>query len=59
MSVATILRRRLRCDLCGTASFGLDGEVSVRELRQSAKVAGWRYLRTGQDRCGRCAGVTS
>jgi len=62
MSVESVTTNKLRCDLCRTATLAWDG-AAVRELRQLARVAGWRYIRAGyrdvptaQDRCSGCVG---
>jgi hypothetical protein len=65
VSVETETNHKLRCDLCRTTTLALAG-ATVRELRQRAKAAGWRYIRAGyrdvpvaQDRCSRCSGGVS
>jgi hypothetical protein len=62
MSAESVTVHKLRCDVCRTTTLALDG-ASIRELRQRAKAAGWRYVKAGyrdvptaQDRCGRCSG---
>jgi hypothetical protein len=49
----TVTRRRLRCDVCQSATVAMGDEATWAELRRWARTCGWTRC-GGQDRCTRC-----